>query len=322
MRLLRSLNFDLDLPGACSVAVGNFDGLHRGHQALLAAARDGAGRLTPAMMCFEPLPTSYFHPETPLPRLLNLRDKIRLSRDYGMELMFMLRFNAEFARLSPERFVREVLVQGARAERVVVGEDFRFGSRAGGNVAMLEKLGRRYGFEVERVAAVEEDEERVSSTRIRSALFAGDLALAAELLGRPYTISGRVRRGRALGRSLGFPTVNLRPPLPPALTGIVAARVTGGGLKAHPGVASIGRRPTVGGTDWLLEVHLFDYDGELYGEHLEVEFVEFIRNEERFDDLEAMTRQMEDDALKARRMLQIETDDQSPPKKPQAPNED
>lgn len=320
MRLVRSLNSRTDALGACSVAVGNFDGLHRGHQALLTAAREGAGKLVPAMMCFEPLPTSYFQPDTPLPRLLSVRDKIRLSRDCGMELMFMLRFNAEFARLSPERFVREVLVQGARAERVVVGEDFRFGSRAGGDVAMLEKLGRRYGFEVERIAGVEEDQERVSSTRIRSALFSGDLTEAARLLGRPYRISGRVRRGRALGRSLGFPTVNLRPPLPPALTGILAARVSGAGLDAHPGVASIGRRPTVGGSDWLLEVHLFDYEGDLYGKHLEVEFVQFIRSEERFDDLAAMTRQMEDDALQARRVLQVEPDDQSPSNQSQAPD--
>ncbi|MEE4304830.1 MAG: bifunctional riboflavin kinase/FAD synthetase [Wenzhouxiangella sp.] len=306
MRLVRHFNPDRDKLPATSVAVGNFDGLHRGHQALIDAARGGAGKLLPALMCFEPLPATFFKPDSPQPRLLNVRDKIRLTRDYGLELMFMLRFNAEFARQSPERFVRDVLVRGARAERVVVGADFRFGSRAAGDVAMLEKLGPRYGFTVERVEAVADGEERISSTRIRTALFEGDLAEAERLLGRPYRISGRVLRGRSLGRDLGFPTVNIRPPDPPALSGILAVRVTGDGLDSHPGVASLGRRPVLGGADWLLEVHLFDYDGDLYGKHLEVEFVEFIRNEEHFDDLEAMTKQMERDAARARAALKPE----------------
>jgi riboflavin kinase/FMN adenylyltransferase len=306
MRLVRHFNPDRDALPATSVAVGNFDGLHRGHQALIEAARGGAGKRLPALMCFEPLPATFFKPDSPQPRLLNVRDKIRLARDYGVELMFMLRFDGEFARQSPERFVRDVLVRGARAEHVVVGADFRFGSRAAGDVAMLEKLGPRYGFTVERVEAVAEDEERISSTRIRTALFEGDLAEAERLLGRPYRISGRVLRGRALGRDLGFPTVNIRPPDPPALSGILAVRVTGDGLAAHPGVASLGRRPVLGGTDWLLEVHLFDYDGDLYGKHLEVEFVEFIRNEEHFDDLDAMTKQMERDAARARAALKPE----------------
>ncbi|RFF30101.1 bifunctional riboflavin kinase/FAD synthetase [Wenzhouxiangella sediminis] len=307
MRLVRHFNSDRDKLPATSVAVGNFDGLHRGHQALIDAARGGAGKLLPALMCFEPLPATFFKPDSPQPRLLSVRDKIRLTRDYGLELMFMLRFNAEFARQSPERFVRDVLVRGARAERVIVGADFRFGSRAAGNVAMLEKLGPRYGFTVERVEAVADGEERISSTRIRTALFEGDLAEAERLLGRPYRISGRVLRGRALGRDLGFPTINIRPPDPPALSGILAVRVSGDGLESHPGVASLGHRPVLGGTDWLLEVHLFDYDGDLYGKHLEVEFVEFIRNEEHFDDFEAMTEQMKQDAAKARAALKPET---------------
>lgn len=303
MRLVRYLNPDRDKLPATSVAVGNFDGLHRGHQALIDAAREGAGKLAPGMMCFEPLPATFFNPDEPQPRLLNVRDRIRLARDFGMELMFMLRFDAEFARQSPERFVREVLVRGARAERVVVGRDFRFGSRAAGDVAMLEKLGQRYGYTVERVDAVADGDERISSTRIRTALFEGKLDEAERLLGRSYRISGRVLRGRRLGRDLGFPTVNIRPPDPPALSGILAARVSGDGLESHPGVASLGRRPVLGGTDWVLEVHLFDYDGDLYGKHLEVEFVEFIRKEAHFDDLEAMTEQMKKDAEKAQTIL-------------------
>ncbi len=304
MRLVRYLNSDRDTIPATSVAVGNFDGLHRGHQALIDAARDGAGKLAPALMCFEPLPATFFKPDEPQPRLLNVRDKIRLARDHGLDWLFMLRFNREFARQSPERFVRDVLVRGARAGRVVVGADFRFGSRAAGDVAMLEKLGGRYGFSVERVEAVTDGEEPISSTRVRTALFEGRLGETERLLGRPYRISGRVLRGRSLGRDLGFPTVNIRPPVPPALTGILAVRVSGDGLVAQPGVASLGHRPVLGGTDWLLEAHLFDYDGDLYGKHLEVEFVEFIRKEAHFDNLEAMTEQMKKDAEKARSILE------------------
>lgn len=306
MRLIRHFNPDRDRLPATSVAVGNFDGLHRGHQALISAARDGAGKLAPALMCFEPLPATFFKPDDPQPRLLSVRDKIRLLQDFGLDVMFMLRFDAQFARQSPERFVRDVLVKCARAERVVVGADFRFGSRAAGDVAMLEKLGGRYGFSVERVEAVTDGEERISSTRVRTALFEGDLREAERLLGRPYRISGRVLRGRSLGRDLGFPTANIRPPDPPALTGILAVRVSGDGLLAQPGVASLGRRPVLGGTDWLLEVHLFDYDGDLYGKHLEVEFVEFIRKEAHFDDLEAMVEEMKKDAEKARNVLEHE----------------
>ncbi|MFW5926619.1 MAG: bifunctional riboflavin kinase/FAD synthetase [Wenzhouxiangella sp.] len=303
MQLIRHPNrLAAELP-ATSLAVGNFDGLHRGHQVLIEAAREGASKLVPALMCFEPLPATFFHPERPQPRLLGVRDKIRLCRHYGLDLMFMLRFNAPFARQSPERFVRDVLVRSARAGRVVVGADFRFGARAAGDVAMLEKLGRRYGFEVERVEAVRDGEDRVSSTAVRAALAEGDLTQAERLLGRPYAISGRVLRGNSLGRRLGYATVNLRPPLPPALSGILAVRVSGAGLESHPGVASLGRRPTVCGRQWLLEVHLFDYDGDLYGRHLNVEFVEFIRHEEHFESLEAMQETMSADAETAKRAL-------------------
>jgi len=304
MQLVRHFNPDREKLPATSVAVGNFDGLHRGHRALVDVARDGAGKLVPALMCFEPLPATFFKPESPEPRLLKVRDKILLTRDFGMDILFMLRFDTAFARQSPERFVRDVLVRGARAKRVVVGADFRFGSRAAGDVAMLEKLAVRYDFTVERVEAVAVGNERVSSTRVRTALSEGRLAEVEHLLGRPYRISGRVLRGRALGRERGFPTINIRPPIPPALTGILAVRVSGDGLVAQPGVASLGRRPVLGGTEWLLEVHLFDYDGNLYGQHLEVEFVEFIRHENHFDDLEALTEQMEKDAEKARAILE------------------
>ena len=303
MRLIRYLNPEKDDQPECSVAVGNFDGLHRGHQALLDAACAGDRKLVSAVMCFEPLPATFFRSQEPVPRLLNLRDRIGRCRDYGLDLMFLLRFNEEFARQSPERFVRDVLVRGARAKRVVVGHDFRFGSRAAGDVGMLQKLARRYEFEVICVDPVTEDGERISSSRIRTALAQGDLDEVSRLTGRPYGISGRVLRGNELGRQLGFATVNLRPPVPPALHGVFAVRVSGAELDRHPGVASIGMRPTVGGRDWLLEAHLFDYDGDLYGRHLTVEFVKFIRDERKFDDVDAMKHQMLKDAEKARDAL-------------------
>ena len=303
MRLIRYLNPERDDQPECSVAVGNFDGLHRGHQALLDAACSGDRKLASAVMCFEPLPATYFRPQEPVPRLLNLRDRIDLCRRYGLEQMFLLRFDESFARQSPERFVRDVLVRGVRARRVVVGHDFRFGSRAAGDVAMLKKLGRRYDFEVVCVDAVSEEDARISSSRIRSSLAEGDLETASRLLGRPYCISGRVLRGNELGRTLGFATVNLRPPRPAALHGVFAVRVSGAGLDGHPGVASIGVRPTIGGREWLLEAHLFDYDGDLYGRHLTVEFVKFLRAEHKFDDVDAMKRQMCRDADRAREHL-------------------
>jgi len=194
---------------------------------------------------------------------------------------------------------------------VIVGRNFRFGHRAAGDVDDLARFGRRFGFDTRIVDLVSRpdagevaDDSRISSSGLRRALERGDLKTAERLLGRPYSISGRVIRGNRLGRELGFATANLRVAEPPALTGITAVRVGGDGLERHPGVASLGRRPTVAGRDWLLEVHLLDFDGDLYGRHIDVEFVEFIRREEHFDSLESMTRRMHVDLALARRHLQ------------------
>jgi len=303
MQLVRHLpaRLDDDRPGA--VAIGNFDGIHRGHQALIGRIADAPGHLRPTVLCFEPLPRTLFQPDRPVPRVMKLRDRVAACRALGVELLAQLRFDHEFAAQSPERFVDQVLVRGLRAARVVVGEDFRFGHRAAGDVARLIELGHHHGFGVESLDEVGDGHGRISSTRLREALAAGDLASAERLLGRRYCISGRVVRGHALGRTLGYPTANLRVAEPPALAGILAARVTGAGLKAHPAVASLGRRPTVAGRDWLLEAHLFDFDGDLYGRHLQVEFAGFIRHEERFDSVAAMTEQMHADARRARELL-------------------
>lgn len=306
MLLLRRPPLPLDDPRPTALTIGNFDGLHRGHQALIERVVAHAPDLRPALMCFEPLPRTFFAPDRPVPRLMKLRDRVRVGRQFGLQLMAPLRFDTTFSGLSPEEFARDVVARGLRAAQVVVGEDFRFGHRAAGDVGALTDYGRRFGFEVDTIQAVLDPVSgvRVSSSGLRRALAAGEIQTAQRLLGRPYAISGRVIRGNQLGRTLGFPTVNLRVAEPPALSGICAVRVSGAGLEAHGGVASLGKRPVVAGRDWLLEVHLFDFEGDLYGRHLVVEFVEWLRAEESFEDLDAMTVQMHGDAARARSALE------------------
>ncbi len=303
MKLIRTLSAaSADTP-AVALAIGNFDGLHRGHQALINAVLARGPALVPALMCFEPLPATLFRPDVPLPRLMSVRDRLRVCRRLGVQRVFMPRFNRAFAALSPEEFVSRAIVAAAKAKLVVVGADFRFGARAAGDAGLLERLGRQHGFAVEVIEPVRHQADKISSSQIRALLAAGDIQPAANLLGHPYTISGRVLRGQQLGRRLGFPTVNLRPPRPPALAGVFAVRVSGSGLEAQAGVANLGRRPTVAGTDWLLEAHLFDFAGDLYGRHLEVEFVARLRAEEKYDSLDALVEQMNRDADHARRLL-------------------
>ena len=291
--------------------IGNFDGFHLGHQALIDRmhALAKTADLVPAMMCFEPLPATYFNPDQPIRRLLSVRDKVLLAQSFGIKRLMMLRFNQSFAQLSPEAFVQEAIVNRAHAKHVIVGNDFRFGHRASGDLSRLKQLGQHYGFDVHGVDAVKQAGQRISSTQLRSLLAQGDLKAAKMLLGRPYRISGRVLRGQQLGQTLGYATVNIRPPNPPALHGIFAVRVSSdraGGPQQHPGVASLGCRPTVDGRDWLLEAHLFDYDGTLYGHHLCVQFEAFIRSEEKFGSLDEMVERMHKDARQAKQALASE----------------
>ncbi|MCA1780016.1 MAG: bifunctional riboflavin kinase/FAD synthetase [Xanthomonadaceae bacterium] len=318
MKLIRHLPA-ADQARPLAIAVGNFDGLHLGHQALIAETvaetvaetPDGTPGFKPAMLCFDPLPRTFFRPDQPVPRVMNLRDKCRFADRLGIELLVLLRFDHEFSSLSPEQFARDVLARDLNAGRVIVGRNFRFGHRAAGDLDDLTRYGRQFGFETCIVDLVSRpdgnappSDNRISSSLLRQVLARGDLATAERLLGRPYSISGRVIRGKQLGRELGFATANLRVAEPPALTGIAAVRVSGGGLVRHPGVASLGRRPTVAGRDWLLEVHLLDFDGDLYGRHIDVEFVRFIRHEEHFDSLESMTKRMHIDLALAKQHLQ------------------
>lgn len=292
-------------PAGSVLAVGAFDGLHRGHSALLRRVRERATArgLTPAVVSFEPLPRAFFS-KTPLPRLSSLREKLCGFRDAGVELALLLRFNAALASMSAEDFVRSVIVQRMNALEVWVGADFRFGHRRAGDVALLQTLGAQLGFQVHTLEVVEAEGGRVSATRIRELLAAGEFAQGAQLLGRPFTIGGRVVRGNRVGRQLGYPTANLRLGRRVApVQGIFAVRVHGIDAQPMPGVASLGVRPMFDGREPLLEAHLFDFDGDLYGRRIEVEFVAKLRDEGKFASLEALKGQMDRDAAEAKTML-------------------
>ena len=308
-RLFRDVEGGLLCPQGSVACIGAFDGLHRGHQALLQHASSRARALGVPMVAlgFEPLPREVFaHP--PPSRLMLPRPKACGLFEAGAGLVGLLRFDAAFAAMSAERFVRRLLCERLRVREVWVGPDFRFGSKRGGDLATLHRLGGSCGFEAGEIAPVLLDGERVSSTRIRAALAAGDLPLAARMLGRPFAIEGHVLHGSRLGRKLGFPTANLRfDRKRPPLSGIFAARVHGVGEAAWPAVASFGTRPTVDGREPLLEAHLFDFDGDLYGRRIAVEFVAKLREEEKFDDLPALVAQMKVDAAQARAILEKET---------------
>jgi riboflavin kinase/FMN adenylyltransferase len=291
------------------VTIGNFDGVHRGHQALLARARQ---RTLPgeelAVVTFEPLPQAFFRPEQAPARLTTVRQKLELLNDLGVGFCWMMRFDQKLAELSPVEFVQQVLVDGLATRHVVVGEDFRFGHKRSGNLQLLSSLGEQAGFTVETVAPVLQASERISSTAIRQALAASDFSMAATLLGRPYCMDGHVVKGQQLGRELDYPTANLRVSAQPCpIHGIFAvyARrcVTGAPQVRLPGVASLGRRPTVGGRELLLEVHLFDFAADLYGQRLEVEFVAKLRDELHFENVDCMRVQMKLDEMQARQIL-------------------
>lgn len=298
-------------PQGSVVCIGAFDGLHLGHRALLrhAVARARALGLPAVALSFEPLPREFFAPGAPPPRLTLPRAKFEDLCGLGADQVGLLRFDARMASMSPQDFVRTVLVARLAAREVHVGPGFRFGQRRAGDIDTLRREGGVHGFDAGTIAPVLLDGERVSSTRIRAALAEGRFDAAARLLGRPYAISGTVVHGRHLGRTLGYPTANLRfGGKVPALRGIYATRVRGVGSgpevnRSWPSVSSFGTRPTVGGVEPLLEAHLFDFDGDLYGRRIEVEFVAWLRDEEKFDDLPALVAQMDRDAAQARELL-------------------
>ncbi|MGH8231006.1 MAG: bifunctional riboflavin kinase/FAD synthetase [Steroidobacteraceae bacterium] len=290
----------------CVVTIGSFDGLHQGHQVLIDRVRAHAARLgVPAMMVtFEPLPREYLQAANPPARLTNFRERWRLLSGYGLERLCVLSFGERLRNLTGPQFMQLLAVAGARC--VVVGHDFRFGRGGATSAAWCAEHAAEFGFGVELVAAVPIDGERVSSGRVRSALELGEFATARRLLGRAYSMRGRVRHGDKFGRSIGFPTANL--PVKrrrTALKGVFAVRVNGPGFAGHPAVANLGTRPMVHGNEMLLEAYLFDFDADLYGQELEVEFVARLRDEATFASMDAMVQQMQRDAADARRVLGI-----------------
>jgi riboflavin kinase/FMN adenylyltransferase len=305
MELVRGLGHFRERHLGGVVTLGTFDGLHLGHRALVGEAVGLALRLgRPALMLsFEPMPREFLQPQAPPARLTNFRERWRLLQRTGLDVLCLMRFGERLRAMSGAAFI-ELLRESMRPEAVVVGYDFRFGREGEASAATLRAAGERLGFGVEVVAPVLVDGERVSSSAVRRALAAGEMPRAAGLLGRPYSMRGRVVAGQRLGRELGYPTANLRLErrhVP--LGGIYAVRVRGIGDAVRDGVASLGTRPTVGGVEPLLETHVFDFDGDLYGRELEVEFVQKIRDEAKFDGLETLVAQMNVDARDARRIL-------------------
>ena len=293
-------------PQGSVVCIGAFDGLHLGHRALIGRAVERARALgVPAVtVSFEPLPRELFAQGRKPPRLMLAQDKVRGLRALGVDGVGLLRFNARLAAMTAQAFVQELLVTRLAAREVWVGPGFRFGKGRAGDIGLLQAMGAQAGFAAGEIAPVLQDGERVSSTRTRAALVAGDFASAERLLGRPYAIGGRVVRGKQLGRTLGYPTANLRyAGKTPALRGIYATRVHGVGADPWPSVSSFGTRPTVDGVEPLLEAHLFDFAGDLYGRRIEVEFVAHLRDEEKFPDLASLVAQMQQDEVQARAIL-------------------
>ncbi|GAB3386038.1 bifunctional riboflavin kinase/FAD synthetase [Lysobacter fragariae] len=313
-RLFRDVDGGPRCPHGSVVCIGAFDGLHLGHQALVrrTVARARALGLPAIALSFEPLPREFFAPANPPPRLLLPRAKARGLFDLGADQVGLLRFDRKLSGLTADEFVRHVLQQRLSAREVWVGPEFRFGKGRTGDIALLRSLGAELGFGASEIEPVQLHGERVSATRIRAALQSGDFDAAAQLLGRSYAIGGHVVRGKQLGRELGFPTANIRfAGKMPALSGIYATRVHGVGRDAWPSVSSLGTRPTVDGVEPLLEAHLFDFDGDLYGRRIEVEFVAKLRDELKFPDLDSLTEQMHRDAEQARAILSAPRHDAS-----------
>lgn len=296
------------VPAPVVLAIGNFDGVHLGHAALLRRLAEIASQrgLAPTVLTFEPHPREFFAPASAPARLTTLREKLELLAECGATQAMICPFNAAFAALSADEFIEQVLVRGCQVRHLIIGDDFRFGCGRSGDFALLQAAGLRHGFTVEAMGSVTIDGERVSSSAVRESLAAGDMERAARLLGRPYIIDGQVSHGDKIGRQLGFATANIRirhNPLP--MTGVFAVEVGGLGERPLPGVANLGIRPTVGGTRPLLEVHLFDFDRDIYGAHISVRFVHKLRDEQRFPNFDALKVQIAADAAAARAFFKL-----------------
>ena len=289
------------------VTIGNFDGLHLGHQTLIRCCESLADEQRPiAVVTFEPLPQVWFKPEAAPARLMSVRQKLEYLKKEGIDLVWLMRFNRSLADMSAEDFVNEVLVKTLAAKDVVVGEDFHYGKGREGDIDSLRKSGKKLGFDLSTISMVDVDSLRASSTNIRSCLAAGDLVQAKHLLGRPFRMAGRVIRGRQLGRKLGFPTANIRLAATPSpLKGVFAIKARWGDSGWRDGVANLGTRPAVGGEGFLVEAHLFDFNDNLYGHRLEIEFIKKLRDEAHFENIDDLVVQMREDERQARHYLSL-----------------
>lgn len=302
MQFIRGLHNITSLHHGCVATIGNFDGVHLGHQAVLGelAEKGEEMGLPTAVITFEPQPQEYFVHGVIPPRLTRLREKLKALRRFSVDRVLCLSFNPKLAALSAEEFVQKVLIDGLGIKYLVVGDDFHFGCNRSGNFEMLKQAGKQHQFEVVNMHTFGISGDRVSSTRIRQALQAGDLQQAEQLLGRPYRMSGRVAHGSKLGRTIGFPTANLflhRKKTP--VDGVYAVEMFGIDGEPVAGVANVGTRPTVDGTRSLLEVHLFDFDQDIYGAHVDVDFLMKIREERKFESFDALKQQILKDKTKA-----------------------
>ena len=303
MELIRGIQNLRPLHHGCVATIGNFDGVHLGHQAVIGqlAEKGSELNLPTLVMVFEPQPLEVFKGDQAPARLTRFREKLRALARFAVGRLLCIRFSNSFAQMSAESFIQDILVKGLGVKYLVVGDDFRFGAGRKGDFEMLQRAGNEYGFEVANLHSFRIGGERVSSTLIRQALAAGNMENAEKLLGRPYRMCGRVAHGDKIGRTLGIPTANiyLHRKVSP-VQGIYVVEVFG--LKGEPlqGVASVGNRPTVGGTKPLLEVYIFDFNDDIYGKYLNVDFLHKIRDEKKFESLDELKKWIEDDIVKAR----------------------
>jgi riboflavin kinase / FMN adenylyltransferase len=307
MHVIRGLANLKQLRGGCVVTIGNFDGVHRGHEVVIRnLALEGRRLGLPVVvMLFEPQPSEYFDSGRAPSRLTRLREKIVQLRKLPVDYILVQRFTSAFAGIEPEHFIRMFLVEGLKTRYLVVGDDFRFGKNRRGDFGVLQTAGAAANFVVDDTDTFRLDGHRVSSTSVRQALEAGNLAKAERLLGRPYSVCGRVIHGEKRGRSIGFPTANIRMfRKNTPVQGVFAVTMSGIGSHILHGVANVGTRPTIGGGQTvLLETHLFDFDQEIYNRYVEVHFVEKIRNEQRFESFDALKKQIRKDVEQARMIL-------------------
>ena len=293
MKLIRGLhNLSESSLSQSAVTIGAFDGVHRGHQEVLAHLKREADarNLATTVITFEPLPGEFLFPDRAPPRLMTFREKFTALADQGIDNLLCLRFNNRLRTMSPRAFVEDIFVKGLNARYIAFGDDFRFGKDRAGDLDFTQSLAQEFDYEVVPTSTFDLAGERVSSTRIRTTLLDADFSKAADLLGKPFKLSGKVLKGKQLGRTIGSPTANIAlKRVKSPLHGVYAVRVSGGGLSSAAGVANVGVRPTVNdGTLANLEVHLFDFDGDLYGERLSVEFMTKLRDEKKFESLDAL----------------------------------